>query len=130
MWIYGTAQPRTPCHNVTLPRAYSCHITHTQIRVLRLAKLSRVLRAINLGKKHQDTGEDEYVIGDENTKKDGKQMHADHLKEQLTIMLTLKVCVEVVTTVIPLPYQHMYLSGVFDHPATVSRAAGAVVVAG
>ena len=68
------------------------HYRHTQIRVLRLAKVARVLRAVSLCKKHQDTGADTYVIGDEETKNDGDQLRADHLKEQLTTILTIKAC--------------------------------------
>ena len=67
--------------------------------MLRLAKVARVLRAVSLCKKHQDTGADTYVIGDEEAKNDGDQLHADHLKEQLTTILTIKVHAQIVAIV-------------------------------
>ena len=61
------------------------------MRVLRLAKVARVLRAVTICKKYKVTDADTYVIGDEEAKNDGDELRADHLKEQLTTMLTIKV---------------------------------------
>ena len=62
-----------------------------QLRVVRLAKIVRLLRLINFCKKKVDKEESIFRIGDEEEKNEGDQVNADHLKEQLTTVTTVKV---------------------------------------
>ena len=62
-----------------------------QLRVVRLAKVVRLLRLINLSKKKVNAEESIFRIGDEMEHNKGDQVNADHLTEQLTTVITVKV---------------------------------------
>ena len=60
-----------------------------QLRAVRLAKIVRLLRLINLSKKK--VNKTTFRIGDEEETNIGDQVNADHLREQLTTVTTVKV---------------------------------------
>ena len=60
-----------------------------QLRAVRLAKIVRLLRLINLSKKK--VNKTTFRIGDEEETNIGDQLNADHLREQLTTVTTVKV---------------------------------------
>lgn len=79
------------------------------LRVVRLAKVVRLLRVINLSKKKVNEEESTFYIGDEEEYNMGGQVNADHLKEQLTTVITVKVLLVILMLMFGLPLFDLFL---------------------
>lgn len=86
------------------------------LRVVRLVKVIRLLKVMNLGKIKPDQT---FVIGDDVEKNKGDQLNADHLQEQLTTMITMKVVVMILLLMFGLPIETFMLGdSCYNHEKT------------